>query len=625
MIQDYEMPWRKVYESYSAIGWLLCFFGNLYIIKYTTMPKAPFLITCVASIILFVYRLYQSDVIWHRKLNLMFKPLDWITSHQIKQIIEKTNNEYLYLGTGYNWNYTHTQRNSDIRETPDHLLVPPAWYFKMHGRKIRKSVRDDSEMGNPLIHGIETNYKDIIVPLKHTNSHTLIVGTTGSIKTRLYELLVTQAIHRKPKECIIIIDPKGDIDLVNRIKLECKNAGRENDFHYFHPSFSRSSVRINPVKNFNRPEEIANRIASLLPSESGSDPFVETSWRVVDAGVQCMLMLGITPTIQLIAQSIETGLEGYLVRVLKKYFSDNMPNWKEEIANIEMEKQKSQLAFETQKLISFYIQKIQDKYPNSKINSIINVVTHDRAHLSKLITSLMPLLQKLGSGEVGSLLSPNAEDLDDDRPLLDTSTIVKNGQILYLALDSLPDASVGSAIGSIFLADLAAVAGDRYNFNAGNLPVNVYVDEANECINIPFVQIMNKARGANFSVTFALQTIPDLIDRCGSKELAYRYLGNANNFIAGRVMDEMTREYLVKQFGMTSKKTLSHSMATQANNTTDTDLDFKSGVNRMISKEEAELINQTILGEIPNLEYIGSFSGGRIVKGRIPLIKKEVA
>ena len=162
MIQDYEMPWRKVYESYSAIGWLLCFFGNLYIIKYTTMPKAPFLITCVASIILFVYRLYQSDVIWHRKLNLMFKPLDWITSHQIKQIIEKTNNEYLYLGTGYNWNYTHTQRNSDIRETPDHLLVPPAWYFKMHGRKIRKSVRDDSEMGNPLIHGIETNYKDII-------------------------------------------------------------------------------------------------------------------------------------------------------------------------------------------------------------------------------------------------------------------------------------------------------------------------------------------------------------------------------------------------------------------------------------------------------------------------------
>jgi conjugal transfer pilus assembly protein TraD len=45
----------------------------------------------------------------------------------------------------------------------------------------------------------------------------------------------------------------------------------------------------------------------------------------------------------------------------------------------------------------------------------------------------------------------------------------------------------------------------------------------------------------------------------------------------------------------------------------------------MISKEEAELINQTILGEIPNLEYIGSFSGGRIVKGRIPLIKKEVA
>jgi len=32
----------------------------------------------------------------------------------------------------------------------------------------------------------------------------------------------------------------------------------------------------------------------------------------------------------------------------------------------------------------------------------------------------------------------------------------------------------GSAIGSILLADLAAVAGDRYNYGVSDRPVNVF-------------------------------------------------------------------------------------------------------------------------------------------------------
>lgn len=35
--------------------------------------------------------------------------------------------------------------------------------------------------------------------------------------------------------------------------------------------------------------------------------------------------------------------------------------------------------------------------------------------------------------------------------------------------DSLTDAMVGSAIGSLFLSDLTAVAGDRYNYGYGSL------------------------------------------------------------------------------------------------------------------------------------------------------------
>jgi hypothetical protein len=57
--------------------------------------------------------------------------------------------------------------------------------------------------------------------------------------------------------------------------------------------------------------------------------------------------------------------------------------------------------------------------------------------------------------------------------------------VAYIGLDSLSDGMVGSAIGSILLADLASVAGDRYNYGVNNWPVNIFVDEAAEVINDP--------------------------------------------------------------------------------------------------------------------------------------------
>ena len=87
----------------------------------------------------------------------MFRPISWVSSQQIVDIMDKTDHKLLYLGKGYNWDYRHTQIISDVKETPDELLVPPEWYFKWHNREVKHSVRDEKEMGNPLIHGLEIN------------------------------------------------------------------------------------------------------------------------------------------------------------------------------------------------------------------------------------------------------------------------------------------------------------------------------------------------------------------------------------------------------------------------------------------------------------------------------------
>jgi conjugal transfer pilus assembly protein TraD len=100
---------------------------------------------------------------------------------------------------------------------------------------------------------------------------------------------------------------------------------------------------------------------------------------------------------------------------------------------------------------------------------------------------------------------------------------------------------VGSAMGSIFLSDLTAVASDRYNYGVNNRPVNIFVDEAAEVINDPFIQLLNKGRGAKLRLFVATQTFADFAARLGSKDKALQVLGNINNTFALRIVDGETR------------------------------------------------------------------------------------
>jgi Type IV secretory pathway, VirB4 components len=92
--------------------------------------------------------------------------------------------------------------------------------------------------GNPALHGIEPNERDVSMDLRERVGHTLVVGTTRVGKTRLKELLVTQDIRRG--NITIVFDPKGDADLLKRMWAEAHRAGRQDDFHVFHLGWQRS-------------------------------------------------------------------------------------------------------------------------------------------------------------------------------------------------------------------------------------------------------------------------------------------------------------------------------------------------------------------------------------------------
>jgi conjugal transfer pilus assembly protein TraD len=141
---------------------------------------------------------------------------------------------------------------------------------------------------------------------------------------------------------------------------------------------------------------------------------------------------------------------------------------------------------------------------------------------------------------------------------------IDRAQVVYLGLDSLSDTMVGSAIGSILVADLAAVAGDRYNYGVSLKPVNVFIDEAAEVVNDPFIQLLNKGRGAGLRLTVATQTFADFAARTGSEAKARQVLGNINSLIALRVLDAETQQYVTDSLPKTRLRSV---MLTQGSTT----------------------------------------------------------
>ena len=115
----------------------------------------------------------------------------------------------------------------------------------------------DAEQGRRKDNLVLYESKDLL-------THAVCVGMTGSGKTGLcIALLEEAALDRIPA---IVIDPKGDKDLMACAKRACTLAQHPDRFVYFHPAFPEDSVRLDPLHNFNRPSEIASRISAISPS-----------------------------------------------------------------------------------------------------------------------------------------------------------------------------------------------------------------------------------------------------------------------------------------------------------------------------------------------------------------------
>jgi len=616
--RSYEMPWRNAYELHAALAWGVG--GSLFLANADRAgdARAVPLGLGIASLLMALYRLAQAWRLLRLRLALAGRAMETIDHAKLRTYCREPGQ--LFLGFGFEWQALHSQRLYELSKIPFRRFVAPRWL--MRALRLRLAWQPEAEVGLPYIHGVEPRERALHRPLQNFEGGTIIVGTTQSGKGVMLSVLVAQAIYRG--DVVIVIDPKNSRRLKGNVVRACRDAGRDDAFVEFHPAFPERGVRLDPMFNWQKPSELASRIQAVMPPDT-SGSFSSFGWDAVNVVVQAMVDLEDRPNLRKLAACIEGGIEPLLLRSLEGHLAAAGPaGWREQVgahikraADAGARRPSASATDELLGYVSYYERELPPQCRAQVIDSQLRIFRHPREHYQKITANLLPILSMLTSGDLGGSLSPDPLDARDRRPIMNLDKIVRGRRVFYVALDSLPDPAVAGALGAILLADLAALAGIRYNLNTPDPRLSLFVDEIADVINQPLIQILNKGAESGIYTTCAMQTVADLADRLGSEHAARKALGNLNNLIALRSKDRPTQDFIVETFGKTSIHSLDVSIATRSDTRWP---DFSGSVSRHLRESREETIPADILGKLPNLQYFALVSGGRLLKGRVPIL-----
>lgn len=521
----------------------------------------------------------------------------------------------IYIGEGFEWGVEHANRAHQVlglSTTKEEIKLP-----LVLRPFISKWEKQTQRLGGlPWIAGIGDEVRQYCSP-ETFYGHTMINGNVGTGKTTLFILLSLAMIHKG--YTVIILDPKNDASWRKAIKREMDELGIGDKFYYFNPAQPTTSCRLDPVRNWNRSQEIAERISSIMINDGKADSFTDFNWTVINKTVNAMLFVGIRPQVKSIARYVNFEKERLALKCLQRHYQNVFgDNW-----HSDLEKDLKEFgSHPLQQLIGHYQTLLSVTNPQDDVEGIISLITHNAEHMQKMTTRVAPTFSVLTSKPLDELISPEENLEEDAPPIVDTIDLVEGGGVLYMALDSLSDAKSAGYLSKLTLADIAAVAGERYNASEGKgRRVAVFVDEVHAALagNEALLNLLAQGRAAAMQLFIATQTKPDLEAKT-DKATAERVLGLCNNFFSLRVNDSSTQEYAAQQFGEVPITSQQITVAQSSGNTDDI-TDFGSGYSERMTKTMDKAFGETLLGSLPKLQYVARLADGRKIKGRIPIVK----
>lgn len=600
-------------------------------------------------------RLRQAWVVLRYRRNIRRLPHYTMTSKDIP-----VSNERLFIGKGFRWTQKHTQRLMDTylpkyaeyveptsiyrsaRRLEERLEFAPfplkllskvtAWNVALNPARPLPPVG-----GLPRLHGIEPHESDVSLPLGERVGHSLVLGTTRVGKTRLAELFITQDIRRTrrhrtqhlDREVVIVFDPKGDADLLKRMYIECKRAGRLDEFYVFHLGWPDYSARYNAVGRFGRISEVATRIAGQLSGEGNSAAFREFAWRFVNIIARALVALGRRPDYEQILKHV-INIDALFIEYAQSYFAQHDPKAWQTIVEVEGKIDRKNLSFAMKdrplRVVALDMYLTQKRISDPVMDGLRSAVRYDKTYFDKIVASLLPLLEKLTTGRIAELLSPDYMDLEDPRPIFDWMQVIRKRAVVYVGLDALSDTEVAAAVGNSMFSDLVSVAGHIYKFgiddglpgaSSGKVAINVHADEFNELMGDEFIPMINKGGGAGMQVTAYTQTMSDIEAKIGSRAKAGQVIGNFNNLFMLRVRETATAELLTNQ--LPKVQVFTSTTASSANDAINGNAAFTSNTHDQIQSVSVPMIEPAHVVSLPKGQCFALIEGGNLWKIRMPL------
>lgn len=650
------LEWYSTAVSLAGAG-LLSMCTNNFLLPTSFAYSCAVGLSCFSAL-----RFKQGYRIWRYQRNLKRMPTYTMTSKQLP--VSQT---HLFLGKGFKWQTIHTQRlreldlsyNAHYREESRIYKLARQLELRLANKEVLNHIanllKTDSFLnpvrplpkigGKSYLHGVSEKEIDIMLSLLDRAGHTIVIGTTGVGKTRLAEILISQDIRRG--DVVIVLDPKGDADLLKRMYIEAVMAGREKDLMVMHLGFPEFSARYNAIGNFTKITQVATRVTNALPSSGEAASFKEFAWKYINLVARVLVALGVKPSYRLLNFYI-TKLDQLLIRYCEDYIrsqDSEYENWLIKFIeeNARTNKEGDFIQPTRKQAIFAYVENYINERNKTDIHQLSNDLLMDlyvacrldRTYYDKITASVGPLLEKLTSGRVAELLSPDYQDISDERPILDWLQVIRNKQIVYVGMDALTDTVISSTVGNAMLSDLVSVAGHLYNYGLNHgfkeltpkkseLPrICLHSDEFNEVIGDEFIPILNKARGAGFNVTAYTQTWSDVEARLASHAKAGQVAGNFNNLIMLRTKEAKTVDMLLNQ--LPKVPILSVVPASSSSDTPHGEQGiFYSSTNEdRFAYKDLPYIQQSDVLDLPKGQAFCILEGGNLYKIRIPLPKQE--
>ena len=466
------------------------------------------------------FALRLSRAICHRQAAFWARPLlHWLGRRLYPD-------EGILLGRAFRWSPEHT------RELETHL----------HGGQSLPVGRD-VRGGYPALHAVgRKEERPLVLPWSELVGHVLIGGTTRSGKTRLLEVILSEAI-RGPGT-VIIIDPKGDAELLIRAATEAHRADRQ--FAFFSPAFPDYSASFNPLSMCTSTTELAARVQALMPGGGGmskGDPFfteyplavIEKIGAAQNAVGERWTIAGLNAATTLVPP-FENLLARYLVRQVGRRQDRDLPDLETLVAEYRMR---------------------QASERDLLAEALIDDHEKPRDHFVQVTANLVPAFRGVTGGKMDALLSSSEPELTWDG-------VVEERKVVYFAMSSLMFGEVANRIGRVILQDLIGFLGRRYAYYdpAKMTPLTILIDEFSNVAYPGFIDALNKGGGAKANIMLAMQSLADPEASMG-KDGTQRVLDNLNTRIWFRLTDEATAKLAVEGLGMTSvgREEISHSLS----------------------------------------------------------------